>query len=220
MPETESDSCDERRHVGQRLLALGGDPPALVADAPRQPDEQRQRARARTAPAASRAGTCATIVAITVVTFETIDVAVIVTTLCDAADVVGDARLHLAGARPGEEGERHPLQVAVDRARRSCMTRWPTRFERYVWHDAERRRGDRDRDHAGDEQRQRARVAARDRVVEDAGWSRNGEIHPEQRARRGSAEHGASRSRYGRKSPTTRRRLARRTPGSAGRSGF
>ncbi len=32
----------------------------------------------------------------------------------DAADVVGDPRLHLAGARAGEERQRHPLQAPVD----------------------------------------------------------------------------------------------------------
>ena len=32
----------------------------------------------------------------------------------DPADVVGDPRLHLAGARAREERERHPLQMAVD----------------------------------------------------------------------------------------------------------
>ena len=58
--------------------------------------------------------TMATTVAITVVTLEAIDVAVEVTTLSHAADVVGDPRLDLAGAGAGEEGQRHPLQVAVD----------------------------------------------------------------------------------------------------------
>ena len=53
----------------------------------------------------------------TVVTFETIEVAVVVTTCLHAADVVGDARLDLAGARAREEREREPLQVAVDRPR-------------------------------------------------------------------------------------------------------
>ena len=43
-----------------------------------------------------------------------------------AADVVGDPRLHLAGAGAREERQREPLQVAVDRSRRSCMTCWPT----------------------------------------------------------------------------------------------
>ena len=32
----------------------------------------------------------------------------------EPADVVGDPRLHLAGARPREERQRHPLQVLVD----------------------------------------------------------------------------------------------------------
>ena len=51
--------------------------------------------------------------ATTVVTFCTIEVAVEVTTSVDAADVVCDPRLHLAGARAREERERHALQVRV-----------------------------------------------------------------------------------------------------------
>ena len=59
--------------------------------------------------------TIATTVATTVVTFWTIEVAVRGDDAVDAADVVGDARLHLARARVREEGQRHALQVRVDR---------------------------------------------------------------------------------------------------------
>ena len=44
----------------------------------------------------------------------------------DAADVVGEAALDLAGLRLGEEPQRHPLEVARRApSRRSCMTFWP-----------------------------------------------------------------------------------------------
>ncbi len=114
MPLTDSDSSTSARHVGQRPWRCGGDPLALAADAAGQPDEERQQREARRRPGASRAANIATIVASTVVTLETIDVAVRGDDVLHAADVVGDARLHLAGARAGEEGERQALQVAVD----------------------------------------------------------------------------------------------------------
>ncbi len=50
----------------------------------------------------------------TVVTFETIDVAVDVTTVWTPPMSFAMRRLHLAGARAREEGEREPLQVPVD----------------------------------------------------------------------------------------------------------
>ena len=51
--------------------------------------------------------------ATTVVTLATIEVAVEVTTLCTPPMSLAMRRLHLAGARAGEERERQPLQVAV-----------------------------------------------------------------------------------------------------------
>ena len=53
------------------------------------------------------------------------DAAVSVTTRLDAADVVREPALDLAGPRLGEEPQRHPLEMRVQRARRSCMTLWP-----------------------------------------------------------------------------------------------
>ena len=55
--------------------------------------------------------TMATAVATAVVRLEAMEVAVEVTTDFHAADVVLDAGLHLAGAGPGEERDRLPLQV-------------------------------------------------------------------------------------------------------------
>ena len=55
-----------------------------------------------------------TIVATTVVTFEAIERGRVRDDVLDAADVVRDARLHLARARAREEREREPLQVPED----------------------------------------------------------------------------------------------------------
>ena len=109
----------------------------------------------------------ATTAATTVVTFETIEVAVEVTTRLDAADVVRDPRLHLARAGAREEGEREPLEVPVDGRAQVVHHRWPTTFESYVCAHAEDPRDDRDRDQAADEQRQEPVVVLGQRLVED-----------------------------------------------------
>ena len=74
----------------------------------------------------------------------------------DAADVVGDPRLHLAGARAREERERQPLQVAVDGDAQVVHDALADLVGDVGLHDAERRGRDRDRDH----RRARARSAA------------------------------------------------------------
>ncbi len=72
------------------------------------------------------------IVAITVVTFETIDVAVLVTTLCtppmsfEIRDCTSPVRVRVKNA---SESRCRCRKTAV---RRSCMTRWPTWFESSV----------------------------------------------------------------------------------------
>ena len=72
--------------------------------------------------------------AITVVTFETIDVAVLVTTLCtppmsfDMRDCTSPVRVRVKNASDSRCRWR---KTAV---RRSCITRWPTWFERSVCH--------------------------------------------------------------------------------------
>src|ERR1035437_5266195 len=104
---------DQRRHVGQAALLLGRDPAAYLAHAPRHPDEQRhehERDR-RQAPVQQAQG------------YEGRDHRGRVLGdrrggrrdhAVQAADVVGDPRLDLAGPGAGEEGQRHPLQAAVD----------------------------------------------------------------------------------------------------------
>ena len=93
----------------------------------------------------------ATIVASTVVTFESTDVAVDVTTVVDPADVVRDPALHLARPRPREERERELLQMSIHlRAQvvHDALTHL-VREERLP--DADHPGQDRDRDHPGDE---------------------------------------------------------------------
>ena len=161
----------------------------------------------------------ATTVASTVVTLETIDVAVDVTTRLHAADVVGDARLHLAGARAGEEGQRHALQVAVHPGPQVVHHRLADLVREPRLVDADHAGGDGDADHAGDEPRQQGRVALRDGLVQDVAQQERRD-HAEQRRdadqRRAPRRGAAGRAGTG---ATTRRRLARRTARSAGRSG-
>ena len=104
----------QRAHVGQAALLLGGDPAAELADLARHPhrrrhEEQRDQRQppvqdahrhdradhGRDVRGDRRGGGRDDVV--------------------QAADVVGDARLHLAGAGAREERERHLLQVVVDR---------------------------------------------------------------------------------------------------------
>ena len=70
---------DERRHVRQRLLALGGQSPALRADPARDQTNSGSRASAKTA-SCQPSRNIATTVAITVVTVDSTEVAVDVTT--------------------------------------------------------------------------------------------------------------------------------------------
>jgi hypothetical protein len=71
----------ERGHVGQAALALGGDPLALAADPPVSQTKNGSSASEKTARRQSERHHRA-IVASTVVTLETIEVAVDVTTFC------------------------------------------------------------------------------------------------------------------------------------------
>ena len=74
-----------------------------------------------------------TIVATTVVTFEAIEVAVFVTTLCtppmsfEIRDCTSPVRVRVKNASDRR------CRWRKTAARRSCMTRWPTWFERSVW---------------------------------------------------------------------------------------
>ena len=86
----------------------------------------------------------------------------------DAADVVRDPALHVAGAGAREEREREPLQMPVDRRAQVVHDGLadPVREERLV--DADRAGDDRDQDHPGHERGQQAHVVLGDRGVEDA----------------------------------------------------
>ena len=65
----------------------------------------------------------------------------------DAADVVRDARLHLARARAGEEREREPLQVAEHRRAQVVHDALADLVREQRLPDAEHARDDGDRDH-------------------------------------------------------------------------
>ena len=116
IPETDSDSSTSadmsaRRRccsvvIRRRSCRRGGSARRRAARTP-----------ARSRPGASRAGTSPRSSRSPWSRSEAIDVAVVVTTLSQAADVVGDPRLHLAGARAREERQRHPLQVLGRRRR-------------------------------------------------------------------------------------------------------
>ena len=171
IPETESDSWTMRRDVGQRGLPLGRHLLALLADALRQPDEQRQqRERERREPPVEqhhrddrrdhgghvredgRRGRRDDVL--------------------DPADVVRDPALHLARARAREEREREPLQVAVDGRAQVVHHRLADLVREERLPDAEHAGHDRDRDHPGDERdQQRAcrRSPGRRRVDLDRG---------------------------------------------------
>ena len=131
-----------------------------------------------------------------------------------AADVVGDARLHLAGARAGEEGQRQPLQVPVDGGAQVVHDPLADVVGQVGLADAEHAGGDRDGDHPADQLGQQLLVALGQRVVEDLAQQERRD-HAQARAERRSAPRTAvSGRRYGRKSAMMRRpRLTgRRTP--------
>ena len=100
-------------------------------------------------------------VAITVVTFDSTEVAVDVTTVSIAADVVRDAALHLARARAGEERERQALQVAVDGRAEVVHHRLADEVREERLPDADHAGDDRDRDHPRDERSQEAELDRR-----------------------------------------------------------
>ena len=79
----------------------------------------------------------------------------------DAADVVCDARLHLAGARAREEGEREPLEVRVDRGAEVVHDVLADEVREPGLRDADNAGDDRDRDHPRDQQVEPRRVDVR-----------------------------------------------------------
>ena len=105
--------------------------------------------------------TIAMIVAITVVTFPSTDVAVVRDDVLDPADVVRDAALHLARPRPGEEGQRQALEMAVDGCAEVVHHRLADEVREQRLPDPEHARDDRDRDHPCDERGQQPELHGR-----------------------------------------------------------
>ena len=158
-----------------------------------------------------------TIVAATVVTLDAIDVAVFVTTFCtppmsfEMRDCTSPVRVRVKNASDRR------CRWRKTAARRSCITRWPTWFESSVWMTPS------------------APVTTAIAIIPAARYeicvesespiafsrprSRNAGTTPSAAAKTISASTAASRSLYGTKSRAMRRRFARRTAGSAGRSG-
>ena len=169
----------DRGYVRERGLALGRHLLPLVADALRQPDEERQqdqredgeppveqhhrddrrdhRGHIREDRGRRRRHD-----------------------RVDAADVVRDPALHVAGARAREEREREPLQVLVHRRPQVVHDGLAdaVREERLV--DADGAGRDRDRDHPRHEEGEEMDVVLRDRGVENAA-EEEGRDHAEER---------------------------------------
>ena len=123
-------------------------------------------ARLKTARRQSSAN-IATTVASTVVTLETIEVAVDVTTFCTPPmslamrDWTSPVRVRVKKASDMRCRWRYTA------ARRSCITRWPTRFDSHVCPTPRTPVDDRHADHPQHEPGQQRRVVLRDRDVED-----------------------------------------------------
>ncbi len=85
----------------------------------------------------------------------------------DAADVVGDARLHLARARVREERQRHALQVRVDGRAQVVHHALADLVGDPRLRDADHARDDRQRDHPRDELDHQRRVVLRVGLVDE-----------------------------------------------------
>ena len=156
---------DEAGDVGHRLLAHLRHLATLVADALGQPDEERQqrereerqlpvedehrddrrqhRGHVRDDRGRGRGDD-----------------------LLDAADVVRKPGLHLAGARPGEECEREPLQVLVDGRAQIVHHPLADLVREQRLDDAERARDNGDRDHPEHKPVQQPQILLRQRLVD------------------------------------------------------
>src|SRR6185437_12964753 len=207
---------NEARDVGERLLRRLRDPAALVADAARQEDEQRdEREREeRELPAEQDHADHRR--------DHRRDVRRdrgrrVRDDVLHAADVVRDARLHLAGSSPREEREREALQVAEDLRAQVVHDALADLVRQQRLHDAEDAAGDCDDDHPAGEPRELLVVVADDRL--DHALQEEGRDDASVAEKTISPSRPLSRARYGVKSATIRRRFARRTSGSAGRSG-
>ena len=132
MPETESDSStsvDMSAIVRWRVVVI------FLRCSPTRRVSSTKSGSSTSAKAASRQSSrnIATMVASTVVTLETIDVAVEVTTLCTPPmsfamrDCTSPVRVRVKNASDIRCRCRYTF------ARRSCMTAWPTWLESHVW---------------------------------------------------------------------------------------
>ncbi len=157
---------DERRHVRQAALAHRLDPPALLADATRQPHEERQQHQRerRQAPVEQEHRD------------DRRDDSRHVLhdrrrrrrhDAVDPADVVRDPRLHLARARAREERKRHPLQVRVHGRAQVVHHALADLVGDPRLRDADHARDDRQRDHPRDELDHERRVVPRVRLVDE-----------------------------------------------------
>ena len=107
----------------------------------------------------------------------------------DAADVVGDPRLHLARTRAREEREREPLQVAEDGGAQIVHHALADLVREQRLPDADGADDDGDHDHPGGEERELLRVLRVDRVQGAAQQERRD--HTEDRGQHDQREHGA-----------------------------
>src|SRR2546421_6953102 len=216
IPETESDSCTR--------LEMSASVSCVVFAIRRRSWPTRLVRKAKSGISANaKSASCQLrtsmpiIVAATVVTLEAIDVAVFVTTFCTPPmsfwirDCTSPVRVRVKNASDSR------CRCRKTAARRSCITRWPTWFERSVWitpstpvttaiaiipaafHES-----------AAVSLRP---MASRTRLSRNAGKTPS----PAETTLRSSTA--PSRSLYGQKSHPMRRRFALRTAGSAARSG-
>ena len=167
MPLTLSVSSVMARHLGQRLLGLGADLAADLADAVGQVQEERQSARATGAVSRQSMRNIATTVLIAIARLLVTRAGRVGDDRLDAADVVGEAALDLAGAGLGEEAQRHPLEVGVQRAAQVLHDVLADDVVEVALADADEAGDDRQHDHQPDVQVELAEVLAGDRVVDE-----------------------------------------------------
>src|SRR5206468_2023903 len=101
-----------------------------------------------------------------------------------------DPRLHLAGARAREEGEREPLEMPEDRGAQVVHHLLPDDVREPGLADAEHAGDDRDRDHPADEKGEEAGIPLRYRLVEHLAQKKRRE-DPEDRRDRDQDEDAA-----------------------------
>src|SRR3954447_190577 len=216
MPETESDSCT--------MLEMSASDSCVDLAIRRRSFPTRRVRRAKSGISANANSASSqlsksmpTIVATTVVTLDAIDVAVLVTTFCtppmsfEMRDCTSPVRVRVKNASDRRCRWRKTF------ARRSCMTRWPTWLERSVCTTP--RTPLTTAITIIPPAAQESAVLSSCAIASITRFSRKAGMTPSRAPTTISASRPESRGRYGLKSPTMRRKLARRTSGSAGRSG-